>query len=64
MPKGGEVGMKTAQETSRVATTQASSPAALPDMEGWVEFARRDHPGEFARGVARHGWLDKICARR
>src|SRR5215212_5318794 len=40
MPKGGEVGMKTAQETSRVATTQAHSPAALPDMEGWVRFAR------------------------
>ena len=40
MPKGGEVGMKTAQETSRVATTQARSPAALPDMEGWVRFAR------------------------
>lgn len=40
MPKGGEVGMKTAQETSRVATTKASSPAALPDMEGWVIFAR------------------------
>src|ERR1051326_839270 len=40
MPKGGEVGMKTAQETSRVATTKASSPAALPDMEGWETFAR------------------------
>src|SRR4029078_10623961 len=40
MPKGGEVGMKTAQETSRVATTQAHSPAALPDMEGWLRFAR------------------------
>src|ERR1044072_17883 len=40
MPKGGEVGMKTAQETSRVATTQAHSPAALPDMEGWRQFAR------------------------
>jgi alkanesulfonate monooxygenase len=40
MPKGGEVGMKTAQETSRVATTKASSPAALPDMEGWTRFAR------------------------
>jgi len=40
MPKGGEVGMKTAQETSRVATTKASSPAALPDMEGWLRFAR------------------------
>jgi len=40
MPKGGEVGMKTAQETSRVATTKASSPAALPDIEGWARFAR------------------------
>lgn len=40
LPKGGEVGMKTAQETSRVATTKSTSPAALPDMEGWVRFAR------------------------
>src|SRR6188474_564908 len=40
MPKGGEVGMRTAQETSRVATTHAMSPAALPDMEGWTRFAR------------------------
>ena len=40
MPKGGEVGMKTAQETSRVATTRTSSPAALPDMDGWTRFAR------------------------
>src|ERR1043165_7234450 len=40
MPKGGEVGMRTAQETSRVATTKASSPAALPDMQGWTRFAR------------------------
>lgn len=39
-PKGGEVGMKTAQETSRVLTTKNESPAALPDMEGWVRFAR------------------------
>jgi alkanesulfonate monooxygenase len=39
-PKGGEVAMKTAQETSRVLTTKANSPAALPDMEGWVQFAR------------------------
>src|SRR5882762_7138920 len=39
-PKGGEVGMKTAQETSRVLTTKSSSPAALPDMEGWLKFAR------------------------
>src|SRR5437868_1084057 len=40
LPKGGEVGMKTAQETSRVLTTKSTSPAALPDMEGWVRFAR------------------------
>ena len=39
-PKGGEVGMKTAQETSRVLTTKSRSPAALPDMQGWVRFAR------------------------
>jgi len=39
-PKGGEVGMKTAQETSRVLTTKAQSPAALPDLEGWLKFAR------------------------
>jgi alkanesulfonate monooxygenase len=39
-PKGGEVGMKTAQETSRVLTTKAHSPAALPDLPGWLKFAR------------------------
>jgi len=39
-PKGGEVAMKTAQETSRVLTTKSTSPAALPDMEDWVRFAR------------------------
>ena len=39
-PKGGEVGMKTAQETSRVATTKRNSPAAIPDMSGWTRFAR------------------------
>lgn len=39
-PKGGEVAMKTAQETSRVLTTKSASPAALPDMEGWSRFAR------------------------
>ena len=32
--------MRTAQETSRVATTKTSSPAALPDMEGWTRFTR------------------------
>jgi len=40
LPKGGEVAMKTAQETSRVLTTKSTSPAALPDMKGWVRFAR------------------------
>lgn len=39
-PKGGEVGMKTVQETSRVLTTRVTSPAALPDMTGWVRFAQ------------------------
>ena len=39
-PKGGEVAMKTAQETSRVLTTRSNSPAALPDMDGWLRFAR------------------------
>ncbi|MEA2490116.1 MAG: alkanesulfonate monooxygenase, partial [Acidobacteriota bacterium] len=38
-PKGGEVGMKTAQETSRVLTTKSASPAALPDIAGWSRFA-------------------------
>jgi len=40
LPKGGEVAMKTPQETNRVLTTKSTSPAALPDMEGWVKFAR------------------------
>lgn len=40
LPKGGEVAMKTAQETSRVLTTRSTSPAALPDMDGWLRFAR------------------------
>ncbi len=39
-PKGGEVAMKTAQETSRVLTTKETSPAAIPDMDGWSRFAR------------------------
>jgi alkanesulfonate monooxygenase len=41
LPKGGEVAMKTAQETNRVLTTKSTSPAALPDMDGWVKFARQ-----------------------
>jgi alkanesulfonate monooxygenase len=40
LPKGGEVAMKTTQETCRVLTTRSRSPAALPDMDGWVRFAR------------------------
>ena len=40
MPKGGEVAMKTAQETNRVLTTKEHSPASMPDMEGWTRFAR------------------------
>jgi alkanesulfonate monooxygenase len=40
MPKGGEVAMKTAQETNRVLTTKDQSPAAIPDMDGWTRFAR------------------------
>jgi alkanesulfonate monooxygenase len=39
-PKGGEVAMKTAQETSRVLTTNSMSPAGRPDMLGWVRFAQ------------------------
>ena len=40
LPKGGEVAMKTAQETNRVLTTRNKSPAALPDVDGWTKFAR------------------------
>jgi alkanesulfonate monooxygenase len=40
LPKGGEVAMKTAQETSRVLTTKSTSKAALPDMAGWLKFSR------------------------
>jgi alkanesulfonate monooxygenase len=40
LPKGGEVGMKTAQETSRVLTTKSTSKASLPDMAGWLKFSR------------------------
>ena len=39
LPKGGEVGMKSAQATSRVLTTEKMSPCAQPDMEGWLRFA-------------------------
>lgn len=40
LPKGGEVSMKTAQETSRVLTTKSTSKASMPDMEGWLKFSR------------------------
>ena len=40
LPKGGEVGMKTAQETSRVLTTKTTSKASLPDIDGWLNFSR------------------------
>ena len=40
LPGGGEVGMKTAQETSRVLTTKRASPGGIPDMNGWLKFAR------------------------
>ncbi len=32
--------MKSAQATSRVLTTESSSPCGQPDMEGWLRFAR------------------------
>src|SRR2546427_2119770 len=40
LPKGGEVEMKTAEKTSRVLPPRSASPAALPDVGGWVRFAR------------------------
>jgi alkanesulfonate monooxygenase len=40
LPKGGEISMKAAQETSRVLTTKKASLAGLPDMDNWVDFAR------------------------
>jgi alkanesulfonate monooxygenase len=39
LPKGGEMNMKSAQATSRVLTTERSSPCAQPDMDGWLQFA-------------------------
>jgi alkanesulfonate monooxygenase len=38
-PKGGEVALKTAQDTARVLTTYKESLAAIPDMDGWIHFA-------------------------
>jgi alkanesulfonate monooxygenase len=40
LPKAGEVAMKTIQETYRGLTTRSQSPAALPDMDRGVRFAR------------------------
>lgn len=39
-PKGGEVDLKAAQDTARVLTTYKTSLAAIPDMNGWVRFAK------------------------
>ena len=39
LPKGGEMSMRSVQATSRVLTTERSSPCAQPDMEGWLRFA-------------------------
>jgi alkanesulfonate monooxygenase len=40
LPKGGEVGVKSAQATSRVLTTERSSTCGRPDMDGWLQFVR------------------------
>jgi alkanesulfonate monooxygenase len=45
LPKGGEVAVdkpQTAQEAARyrIESTRSTSPAPLPDMDGWVHFAR------------------------
>jgi len=39
LPKGGEMSVSSVQATSRVLTTERSSPCAQPDMEGWLRFA-------------------------
>ncbi|MEO8496412.1 MAG: LLM class flavin-dependent oxidoreductase [Planctomycetota bacterium] len=43
LPKGGEVGIQTAEATAHFRTQcyQRTSPAGRPDMEGWTRFARR-----------------------
>ena len=43
LPKGGEVALKTAQEAARyrLESRDPTSPAALPDMDGWLRFAQR-----------------------
>jgi hypothetical protein len=42
LPKGGEVAVGTARETAayRTRSHERTSPARLPDMEGWTRFAR------------------------
>src|SRR6185369_10463621 len=45
LPKGGEGAMQTPQETNRVLTTKSTSPAAMPDVCGWIPFARAAEAG-------------------
>ncbi len=42
LPKAGEVALKTAQEAARyrLESRDDDSPSAVPDMDGWVKFAR------------------------
>src|SRR3954453_4601635 len=40
LPKGGEMSMTSPQATSRVLTTETSSPCGQPDMGAWLQFAR------------------------
>ena len=39
LPKGGVMGMTSVHATSRVLTTERSSPCARPDMDAWIRFA-------------------------
>lgn len=43
LPKGGEVAMKTPQAAARarMLSTHSAAIGAVPDMDGWVQFARR-----------------------
>ena len=52
LPKGGEVAIRTPQETARYRAQSAdiTSPASNPDVEGWQRFARRAE--EAHRGAA------------
>ena len=48
LPKAGEVALKTAQEAARyrLRSRDSTSPSALPEMDGWVHFARNaEHAG-------------------